>query len=100
MATPPGKSTMDAHAWRIARLRRYPVYWYNKANELRSAAGAFWACGHDKDATSVASTFCGESQFWFSQSVYHMLCGMALALLLKAIIVAKGEEPGVTHDLV
>jgi len=100
MVTPSGKPALDRHAWSLDRLRRYPVYWFNKANELRSAAGALWACGHDKDATSAASTLCGESQFWFSQPVYHMLCGMALELLLKAIIVAEGKEPSEIHDLV
>jgi hypothetical protein len=32
--------------------------------------------------------------------VYYMLCGLSLELLYKAIIVAKGNEVELSHDLV
>lgn len=62
------------------KKKELSIYWYNKASELRSAAGAL----------------CGKS--W--NPVYFMLSGMALELIYKAIVVAKGNEPNTkSHGL-
>jgi HEPN domain len=85
------------------RRKKLSIYWHNKASDLRGSAGALWASMHDPDAYAVAEELGFVQGFSFSVAcfpIYHMLCGMALELLLKAIIVAQGDAPKATHDLV
>lgn len=85
------------------RRKTLAVYWHNKASDLRGSAGAVWAVMHAPDAASTAETLGFPPGFSFGAAcrpVYLMLCGMALELLLKAVLVARGVEPASTHDLV
>lgn len=78
------------------------IYWYNKATDLRGAAGLVWAGIHDEKASAIAERLGLGSGFDFAAAcwpVYYMLCGMALELLLKAAIVQGGGEPKATHKL-
>jgi hypothetical protein len=77
------------------------IYWYNKASDLRGAAGLVWAGMKDEQA-AVARTLGLGKGFSFQVAcwpVYLMLCGLALELLLKAAIVAQGREPSAHHRL-
>jgi hypothetical protein len=79
-----------------------PVYWFNKASDLRGSAGAIWASMYEPAFAPVPKRLGLGSSFSFSiacGSVYLMLCGMALEALLKAIIIEKGYKPEFTHDL-
>jgi hypothetical protein len=96
-------NAMDVFSETFDRRKNLSIYWYNKASDLRGSAGALWATMHDQNQSQVAE----ELGFWrgFSFSVacwpvYQMLCGMALELLLKALLVAQGTEPKTVHDLV
>src|SRR5690348_14494078 len=86
------------------RRKKLPVYWYNKASDLHGSAGALWASMHAPDAGATAERLGLGQGFSFLVAcfpVYHMLCGMALELLLKAIVVARGKEPNQnSHNLV
>lgn len=85
------------------RRQKLSAYWYNKASDLRGSAGALWASMHDANAYPNAEKLGLGQGFSFTiacSPVYHMLCGMALELLLKAIHVERGAEPKATHNLV
>ena len=76
--------------------KQLSVYWYNKASDLHGSAGALWASMHAPDAGITAEQLGLGRGFSFGAAcfpVYTMLCGMALELLLKAIVVADGREP-------
>ena len=89
---------------RYEREKTGPLNWYNKAADLRAAAGVLWASFDEKrSAKSVDELGLGQG---FSirvgtVDVYLMLFGMALELLYKAILVAKDNQTEVppTHDL-
>ena len=86
---------------RFERESSQSIYWFNRSNNLRGAAGAVWFA--IKSESSEVSTFLGmESGYSFAAAtrpVFTMLCGMSLELLYKAIAVERGEKPGKTHDL-
>ena len=85
------------------RRQQLSVYWHNKASDLRGSAGALWASMHEANTSSTAEKLGLGQGFSFTVAcwpVYQMLCGMALELLLKAVLVARGIEPRATHDLV
>lgn len=76
--------------------KKLSVYWHNKASDLHGSAGALWASMHAPDASTTAERVGLGYGFSFEAAcfpVYTMLCGMALELLLKAIVVADGREP-------
>ena len=77
--------------------------WHIKAWHLMGAAGALWACKNEQRSTELvkelglATEFSMEHALW---RPYLMLCGMALEVLFKAIVVAKGGTPDTSsHEL-
>jgi hypothetical protein len=85
------------------RRIRVATYWSNKASDLRAAAGAVWYCMNAERSDEVAESLAlgrGFSMSIATPPVYWMLCGMALELALKAVIVSKGGSPPHTHNLV
>jgi hypothetical protein len=84
------------------RRKTLAVYWHNKACDLRGSAGVLWESMHAPDASARAEKLGLGQGFSFAVAcwpVYQMLCGMALELLLKAILVARGSEPKAVHSL-
>jgi hypothetical protein len=78
------------------------MYWYNKASDLRGAAGLVWAGIVDEQPAAIATKLGVGKGFAFKVAcwpVYLMLCGLALELLLKTIIVAQERNPGGHHKL-
>lgn len=79
------------------------MVWYNKASDLRGAAGLVWAGMEDEQTSNTAQELGLGAGFSFQVAcwpVYLMLCGLAIELLLKTIIVADGREPADHHKLV
>jgi hypothetical protein len=85
---------MDALQDIYERRKRISTYWHNKAVDLHAAAGVLW-----KAIDSSQQQGTGISHAVACWSVYQMICGMALELLFKAIIVEKGREPKPIHRL-
>lgn len=85
------------------RQEKKSRYWYNKAADLRASAGALWACMDSKRSIEVAEELGlgeGFSMPVATYPVYRMLCGMALELIYKAVVVAKNEKPNTSsHNL-
>ncbi len=83
--------------------KKWSLYWFNKASDLHGAAAALWASTSTERATQIVEELAlglGYDMHVALPPVYRMICGMSLELLLKATIVAKGGQPGNTHDLV
>lgn len=88
---------------RFERRRSTSQYWYNKASDLMGAAAVIRFTSSDEKAAGkiVADANLG-SGFNLSVATYrvfHMLCGMALELIYKAILVEDGKEPPANHSL-
>ncbi|MGH7173271.1 MAG: hypothetical protein ACRELF_13360 [Gemmataceae bacterium] len=78
------------------------AYWANKANDLHLAAAVLWKCISADSSDDVKTKLpldCSGRLDIALPSVYLMLCGMSIELLLKTTIVAKGDEPENTHLL-
>lgn len=85
------------------KRKQLSIYWYNKASDLRGSAAALWASMDEKRSNEIVNELhlgAGFSLKIATYPVYRMLCGMALELLYKAIIVAKQQEPQEIHELV
>ena len=88
---------------RYEREKTLSIYWANRANDLRGAAGAVWFAMEDENSSDQVRTLLAiEPGYRFSAacpSVFFMLCGLSLELLYKALIVEKGQKPPAIHNL-
>jgi len=87
---------------RFERQKKKAISWYWNASDLRGSAGAIWASMHETEFASIPKRLGLGADFSFSiacPAVYLMLWGMAIKLILKAIIVKKGGEPKHQHNL-
>ncbi len=79
----------------------HPNHWFNRSSDLRASAGALWFVMDDK-VEAVADRLGLEKGFSMGiacRPVYHMLCGLAIELILKAVIVQNGLKVPQSHDL-
>jgi hypothetical protein len=86
----------------FSRRKRLSICWFNKASDLHGAAAAIWFSMDDTRSKEIVEELGLDPAYRMSaavRSVYSMLCGMSLELLLKAIIVDEGSEPRSTHNL-
>jgi hypothetical protein len=74
-------------------------YWWNKASDLRRAAGTIWLATNCKLALQEDGKETDLPEIGGSNSVCWMLYGLSLELLFKCLIVAAGTKPAPTHDL-
>ncbi|MEH0168657.1 HEPN domain-containing protein [Roseateles microcysteis] len=86
----------------FTRRKSTATYWRNKSNDLLGAAGLVWlgmgsTDGRERDALGLPDWYSFEVA---CPAVFRMLCGMSTELLLKAIIVQRGNEPKQTHNLI
>ena len=71
--------------------RNHPNHWFNRAADLRASAGALWvAMESDQATTQRLNLGSGYSLSVACLPVYHMLCGLALELIMKARLVQLG----------
>ncbi len=88
----------DPEAWQrpsLADERSHPNHWYNRASDLHATAGATWYAMGAKSA-DVARDLNLPAGFSMSVAcwpVYHMLCGLALEVIMKAALVQRGFTP-------
>ena len=84
------------------RRKKEPMYWFNKASDLRGAAASLMFCMDNQGKYEIAEKMNLGKGFDLSvatYNVYRMLCGMSLELLFKAIIVAKMKNVPKIHNL-
>jgi len=86
---------------RLTAQKSHPNHWFNRAADLRSTAGAAWwaMCHGDAAMNEALGLPRGNDMTVACYHVYHMLCGLALELILKALLSRKQAVPP-SHDLV
>jgi HEPN domain-containing protein len=88
---------------RYEREKSLSIYWANRANDLRGAAGAVWfAIENESKSDQIHKQLGFESGYSFSvacPAVFMMLCGLSLELLYKALIIEISNQPPAVHDL-
>ncbi len=82
--------------------RSHRNHWLNRANDLHASAGAIWLSmrsDNPKEVTDKLGLGDGFSMSTACFPVYHMLCGLALEVVMKAVLVSRGEQAPEIHDL-
>jgi hypothetical protein len=86
----------------LTEERGHPNHWFNRGADLHASAGALWyAMRHDKEL-KVAEELgfsTGYSMGVACRPVYHMLCGLALEVIMKAVLMQRGAPLPKTHSL-
>lgn len=101
----------DYEGWLASRPtlvedRSHPNHWLNRASDLLASAGALWHAMGAED-TAIAQALGHGSGFSMKVAcwpVYHMLCGLSLELIMKAVLIQratpqKDVETHVLHRL-
>jgi hypothetical protein len=86
----------------LSEERSHPNQWYNRAADLRASAGAAWYVMENDDAQKIAKSLGfgdGYSMGVACRPVYHMLCGLALEVIMKAVLRQKDVAVPEIHDL-
>ena len=86
---------------RYERESKLSIYWFNRANDLRGAAGAVWFA-IEAEPDGIRDFLEMEAGYSFAIAtppVFRMLCGLSLELLYKATILKAGERPPESHQL-
>lgn len=80
--------------------RSHPNQWFNRAADLRSGAAALWhgMRTSDDQLNEELGLPRGNSMAVACWPVYHMLCGLAIEVMLKAVISQTKPVPE-SHDL-
>lgn len=82
--------------------RNHRNHWLNRANDLHASAGAIWysmLSENNQNVTESLGLGKGFSMSIACDPVYHMLCGLALELIMKAVLVSRGEPFPQKHEL-
>ncbi len=81
--------------------RSHPNHWFNRAADLRSGAAAVWYSMRipSDELNQELGLPHGNSLSAACWPVYHMLCGLAIEVILKAVICQHKTVPE-SHDLI
>jgi hypothetical protein len=85
----------DADAWfrnrpTLTEDRSHPNHWRNRSADLKASAGAIWyAMKNDKAVADALGYSYGHSMSVACKPVYHLTCGLALELIMKAVLVQR-----------
>ena len=90
----------DYEGWLASRPtlvedRSHPNHWRNRAADLKASAGALWHSMGAQDA-AIAAELGYAPGYRMSVAcwpVYHMLCGLSLELIMKAVLAQRGLAP-------
>lgn len=84
----------------LTEERNHPNHWFNRAADLRASAGAIWYSMSDQNKEAVSKELglgSGHDMGIACWHVYHMLCGLALEVIIKAVLVQRGIGGYETH---
>lgn len=104
MNNKPGKEKSASEEWqKLVQRYSHPNYWFNRSSDLHASARAIWkSMNSPTDEADQLELGRGFSMAIAGYHVYHMLCGLALETVLKALLVQDGKwtpNDG-THSLV
>ncbi|MEB2182188.1 hypothetical protein MUG10_02140 [Xanthomonas prunicola] len=82
--------------------RNHENHWFAQAAGLRAAAACLWLSirEHPEEVRQLLGEPVGFSTPLAARPSYHLLCGLALEVLLKAVLVSRGEKAPTIHDCV
>ncbi|WP_273829454.1 hypothetical protein [Pseudomonas sp. SBT1-2] len=90
----------DAEAWlanrpSLTEMKSHPNHWFNRSSDLHASAGAVWHSMGDNSPLIAKELGLGPN---FDMGVacyhvYHMLCGLALEVIMKAVLIQRGVDP-------
>ena len=82
--------------------RNHENHWFARAGGLRAAAACLWLSmrEHSEEVRQLLGEPAGFSTSLAARPPYHLLCGLALEVLLKAVLVSRGQTPSPTHNCV
>lgn len=86
----------------LSEERSHPNHWYNRAADLRATAGAAWYAIRGDQEHGIAASLGfspGYSMDVACRPVYHMLSGLALEVIIKAVMKQRGSKIPEHHDL-
>lgn len=88
----------------LTQDRNHPNHWFNRASDLHASAGAIWHAMESPDEEEIAEGLGLPEGFSMSIAclpVYYMLCGLAIEVAMKAVLVQRGvqEKAYATHAL-
>jgi hypothetical protein len=94
-------------AWLAARPtlteeRSHPNHWFNRGADLHASAGAMWYAMENDARQQIAQELGFSSGYSIGVAcypVYHMMCGLALEVIMKAVLVQRGLPFPKTHSL-
>jgi len=86
----------------IVSDRNHPNQWFARAAGLRAGAACIWLSmrGSAEETRELLGEPVGFSTALAARPSYHLLCGLAIEVLSKAILVSRGKKPANTHDSV
>lgn len=79
----------------LTENRNHPNHWRNRAADLKASAGALWHSMGSQDS-AIASELGYAPGYRMAVAcwpVYHMLCGLSLELIMKAVLAQRGFSP-------
>ncbi|ORM60126.1 hypothetical protein HA45_22180 [Pantoea rodasii] len=84
----------DYDAWERSRptlteQKSHPNHWFNRASDLRASAHVLWLVIESKQVQKDIGYGGSFSLGIACYPVYQMLCGLALELIMKAVITQK-----------
>lgn len=83
----------------LTQRKNHPNHWFNRASDLRASAHVLWLVMESKPVQKDLGYGGGFSVSIACYPVYQMLCGLALELVMKAVLTQKKIPLKKTHDL-
>ncbi|MGY0115385.1 hypothetical protein ACWYXD_10805 [Enterobacter roggenkampii] len=83
----------------LTEEKNHPNHWFNRASDIRASAHVLWLVMESKKIQQDLGYGGGFSLGVACHPVYIMLCGLALELIMKAVIAQKNIKVKKTHDL-
>jgi hypothetical protein len=83
----------------LVEARSHPNHWFNRASALRAAAGGLWLTRRQTEETHSLGLDPGFDMWMAARPVYHLLCGMALEVVMKAVLAQQGKRVPPIHRL-
>lgn len=83
----------------LTEEKSHPNHWFNRASDLRASAHVLWLVMESKKIQGDLGYGGGFSLPVACYPVYHILCGLSLELITKAVISQKKIPVKRTHDL-
>lgn len=81
----------------LTEMKNHPNHWFNRSSDLHASAGAVWHSmgAKSKEIAQELGLSSGFDMGLACYHVYHMLCGLALEVMMKAVLM---HRRGNCHD--